>query len=88
MGEARLTVGAKDATGGRLRAHRPTLGVLCGWRVYGGEMDLYLESLVGCLTAVAEREGVNLLTSIAVGASAQNAAPASPFLGTNRVFRP
>jgi signal transduction histidine kinase len=82
MGEARVEIGDP------LRTHRPTLGVLYGWQVYGGEMDLYLESLVGCLTAVAEREGVNLLTSVAVGGSARKSAPAWPFSGTNRTFGP
>ena len=79
---------ARVETGDPSRTHRPTLGVLYGWQVYGGEMDLYLESLVGCLNAAAEREGVNLLTSVAVGASARKSAPAWPFSGTHRTFGP
>ncbi len=71
-----------------LRRRCPTLGVLYGWQVYGGDLDVYLGSLVTCLTAAARREGVNLLTTVAVGSSARNAAPAWPSLGTNRIFSP
>src|SRR6476661_3310180 len=80
------TASAAGAT--RLRRRCPTVGVLYGWQVFGGDLDVYLGSLVTGLTAAARREGVNLLTTVAVGSSARNAAPAWPSLGTNRIFSP
>ena len=75
-------------TGPSLRRRRPTLGVLYGWQVYSGDMDLYLESLVTSLAAVARREEINLLTAVAVGPIPWCANPAWPSLGPNRVFVP
>lgn len=71
-----------------LRRRRPTLGVLYGWQVCSGDMDLYLESLVTSLAAIARREELNLLTAIAVGPTPRHASPAWPCLGANRVFAP
>jgi PAS domain S-box-containing protein len=71
-----------------LRRERPTLGVLYGWQVYGGDTDLYLEALVKSLTAAARDREANLLTALAVGAGARVACPAWPNEGPNRVFAP
>ncbi len=71
-----------------LRRERPTLGVLYGWQVYGGDTDLYLEALVKSLTAAARDREANLLTALAVGARARVACPAWPRAGPNRVFAP
>jgi signal transduction histidine kinase/CheY-like chemotaxis protein/ABC-type sugar transport system substrate-binding protein len=77
-----------DPRADKPRWQRPTLGVLYGWQVYQSDMDLYLESLIGCLTAAAQRAEVNLVTAVAVGKTARNACPAWPFIGTNRIFAP
>ncbi len=71
-----------------LRRERPTLGILYGWQVYGGDADLYLETLVKSLTAAARRRQVNLLTALAVGAQARIACPAWPSPGPSRIFAP
>ena len=84
----RLSDAGTGEPGTRVHRRRPTIGVLYGWQVYSGDMDLYLESLVTSLAAVALREELNLLTAVAVGASVQLATPAWPYLGANRIFAP
>ena len=77
-----------EVTATTLRRRRPTLGVLYGWQIDSGDMDLYLESLVSCLTAVAQRAEINLLTAVAVAKTVRKASPAWPFVGPGRVFAP
>ena len=85
----RPTTGAASASPGTtLLRERPTIGVLYGWQVYGGDTDLYLEALVKSLTAAARRKEVNLLTALAVGGRARVACPAWPSLGPGHVFAP
>ncbi len=77
-----------EATPQTLRRRRPTLGVLYGWQIDRGDLDLYLESLVSCLTAVAQRAEINLLTAVAVSKTARTASPAWPYVGASSVFAP
>jgi len=80
--------GRAGRPGVTFRRHRPTLGVLYGWQVCSGDPDLYLESLITSLAAVARREELNLLTAVAVGPTQRCASPAWPCLGASRIFAP
>jgi signal transduction histidine kinase/DNA-binding LacI/PurR family transcriptional regulator len=70
------------------RRRRPTVGVLYGWQVFSGDVDLYLESLIASLATVARREKINLLTALAAGPAPWCTNPAWPSLGPNRTFAP
>jgi signal transduction histidine kinase/DNA-binding LacI/PurR family transcriptional regulator/AraC-like DNA-binding protein/response regulator of citrate/malate metabolism len=49
---------------------QPTIGVLAGWNVYGGNLDSYLDPVLRGIQAAAAQQGCNLL--LACGMSTQS----------------